>query len=149
VGSRLKKRYYGEMAERETYGRVSAESTHTECYAKTHAERRRLMARGVFDMDHIRKLRGEIYSQSAPIGFSASAEDLDILVYQYGDSIMGRVSFYLAGEKIDPTGIDLNAELDQNLEECLTKLNELKAYKQKFDAIARYLIGELSSDSPV
>lgn len=97
-------------------------------------------------MDELRKIYNDLYSQPAPKGFAASAEDLDVFVYQYSSWIMGYASSYLDGEKIDLSRIELDKELDQKLEKCLLKLNELIAWKQKHDIIAQYLIRELSSD---
>jgi hypothetical protein len=99
-------------------------------------------------MDELKNTRDAIYGQPAPTGFSASAENLDVSVYQYAAWIMGFVSSHLGGKKIDPSSISLDEELDQKLENCLAKLNELIAYKQKHDEIARRLIRELSGDSP-
>lgn len=98
-------------------------------------------------MDELKKLSEEMYGQPAPKGFVASTEDLDILVYQYTAWIMGYVSSYLEGKKIDPSTIEIDKELDQKLEKCLAKLNELITYKQKHDAIARQLLHELSKDT--
>jgi hypothetical protein len=94
------------------------------------------------------KLRDEIYSQPAPTGFTESTKKVGVDVHEYAAWIMGFVSRYLAGQKIDPSSITLDEELDLRLEICLAKLNELIAYKQKHDEIARRLIRELSGDSP-
>jgi hypothetical protein len=93
------------------------------------------------------KLRDEIYSQPAPTGFTESTEKLGIDVYEYAAWIMGFVSRYLAGQIIDPSSIDLDAELNQRLENCLAKLNELIVFKQKHDEVARRLIREVSGNS--
>lgn len=100
-------------------------------------------------MDELKNMRDAIYSQPAPTGFVASAENLDIHIYQYAAWIMGFVSSYLGGKKIDPSSISLDEELDQKLENCLAKLNELIAYKQKHDEVASRLIRELSGNPPI
>ncbi|MBI3151967.1 MAG: hypothetical protein HYZ21_07540 [Chloroflexi bacterium] len=99
-------------------------------------------------MNELKKLHEELYNYSAPKGFAGLAEDLDILVYEYAAGIMGHTESYLAGQAINPFSIHIDKELDRRLEECLTKLNELKSYKQKHDALAKCLIREISGDSP-
>ena len=94
----------------------------------------------------IKILYSDLHTLPAPRGFAASAEDLDILVYQYADNIMGLANSYLDGQKIESANVHIDKELDLRLEECLAKLNELKIHKQKFDALARYLIDDLSKD---
>lgn len=91
-------------------------------------------------MDELRELYEELRRHLAPKGFFASTADLDILVYEYTAGIAGHVSSYLGGKQIDPSSVYFDEELDRRLEECLSRLNELKSYKNKYDVIARQLI---------
>jgi hypothetical protein len=97
-------------------------------------------------MDELKRLYTELYNIPAPKGFSRAAEDLDILVYQDADHIMGLVNSYLAGEKIDLANIGIDEELDRKLDECEIKLKELKVHKKKHDALAKVLIDSLSKN---
>jgi hypothetical protein len=97
-------------------------------------------------MSELKRLREELYSSPAPKGFAASVQDLDILVYEYAAGIMGYADSYLVGQNIKPSSVKINEELDRRIEECLTKLNELKLYKEKYDTLARSLISELSGN---
>ncbi len=99
-------------------------------------------------MDELKKLFAELHNLPAPRGFNAASDDIDVAVYQYADDITGLVSSYLAGQKVNPSDIHLNEDLDRRLEECLAKIHELRSYKQKHDTLSRLLINSLSKDSP-
>jgi hypothetical protein len=98
-------------------------------------------------MEEMKKLYTELCRLAAPRGLSALVEDLDVVIYQYTSEIMGFVTSYLAGEKVDPSDIQVNKSLDLRLEECINKINELLLYKKKHDALLNLLLEVLSKDS--
>lgn len=98
-------------------------------------------------MNELRTLYAKLQSLPPPKGFARSTEDLDVLVHQYADTVAGLASSYLAGAKVAYAAVNFDPELDRRLEECRAKLEELRLYKQKHDALAKILIETLSNDA--
>lgn len=98
-------------------------------------------------MDELRERYIELHNLPAPTGLVAVVDELDVAIYQYTDEIMGLVSAYLTGQEVNLSDIHIDESLDQKLEECITKIDEFRSYKQKHDKLARLLMSRLSKGS--
>jgi hypothetical protein len=98
------------------------------------------------DIEEIRKLFEEISKTMMPIQFDSVAKNLDIDLDEFDGYIMGFVSSFLKGKRVQPQTINLGKEFDEHLETAMAKLKEIIEHKKKLNQIALMLIEYLEEN---
>ncbi len=93
---------------------------------------------------HLAQLR----ETKPPKGFHPACQDIDIAIFEYEGYIAGFVSSCLEhGKEIDPEHINLREDLDRQIDDCETRLHNLKAYRNMLRETADLLIKYLKAKS--
>jgi len=71
----------------------------------------------------------EIYrTLKRPTGYSKTCEDIDVDIHEYDTYISGLISSYLSGVILEEKDVDLGKDIEQKLEVCELKLQELRTF---------------------